>query len=830
MRIVLFLACILGLTAPAQAQDAARVAFDRSVTDAKQAMMSDPGVALTKSEQAVRQARALPPSSDARIAVATGLWLQAESLIYLNELDRAGPLVDQALAIAAAQAPRSKLRGDLTRSRGTIAAIRGDVQGALADFQAAYGLFRAAGETRSQAIALQDIGLIYKDAGDYDRTLRYYAQASELETGDPSFTLTSQNNRAEVLRTIGRSDEAEREYKKALVGARALQSPLLQVRILTNLAATQVEGGKLVAAGQTLASARRLSQAGEAAGWQPFVTGVSAELAAARGDQAGAAALIDRTFQGMDLTTTPLPFREFHALGARVFERLGRAEPALAHLKAYSRLNTEAQTLTASTSSQLLNARFDFANQNLKISQLKQGQLERDIALERQKTRLRTTVLIGLIVAGAIVLALLAVGFVSIRRSRDQVRATNAQLTEANAQLEAALEAKTEFLATTSHEIRTPLNGILGMTQVLLHDRTLAGGVRDRVEVIHGAGETMRALVDDILDLAKMDTGDIAVTTSDTHLHRILDDAVRLWRGHASGKGLSLVADIDDAPHRIRSDPARVRQIVANLLANAIKFTDAGSVRLSARAENTPDGETLLLEVSDTGIGIAPEDHDAVFQAFHQVDGGTTRRFGGTGLGLAIVGNVVEALGGRITLVSALGEGTTFSVRLPLDRIEGAQTLAPAPTDQPNRPVPRTLADARVLMIDPNPVAQGVLRSLLEPVAGLVRVAGSVDAGVDAIEAGEVDHLIIEGKAAIGHDAPPVELLRALVANASTRGVRTTILFAPSEELPANEIAALGATQVILKPVAGTALIAALVEGHSAPTGTTLDARRLDAA
>ncbi|MES2441511.1 MAG: ATP-binding protein [Pseudomonadota bacterium] len=817
MRLVAKLILLLTLAAAPAATfaqsppDPAYARFEAAVADAKSAMMGDPEQALGKADLAIARARDLGSSPKAQVALATAEWLKGEAHIGANQLDKATPVVNEALALAERVAPNTKLHGDLIRSQGAIAAMSGRVQEALADFQRAYGIFQNAREVRSQAITLQDIGQIYWDAGDYPRVLQYYSQAGELYTADPAFSVSAYNNRAEVLRKLGRFDEAEREYNQALAAARTLNSPLLEVRILSNLAATQVEHGKLGPAQATVDRALQLSQAGEAAGWKPFVLGAAAKVAAARGDLPRAAALLQQTFAGADLKTTPLQFREFHEIAASVFERLGQKDLALQHLKAFQRLDSEARNLTASASSQLMSARFDFANQNLRISALKQGQLERDIRIERQQSQFRMIVLIGLLVVGAIVFAVLLISALRIRRSRDYVRAANEVLTEVNGKLEKALKAKTEFLATTSHEIRTPLNGILGMTQILLANRRVEKEIREQIQVVHGAGETMRALVDDILDVAKMETGEIAVASEETRLKDILADAATLWRGHATGKDLTLDVHIDDAPALIRSDGARIRQIVFNLLSNAVKFTPQGTVELKAFVEGPADAETLVLQVVDTGIGI-PEAHlELIFEAFHQVDGGTTRQFGGTGLGLAICRNLSGALGGTITVESVVGEGSTFTVRLPLERMGEEAAEAPA-TGRPT-----SLGTARLLLVEANPMTQGVMRALLDPAVGRLECVADGDEAIVAIDEGRADHLLIEAKSATAEGLGPLDVLRALVECARHAGIPVTILLAPSEELPVEDIARLGATQLVLKPVSGTQLIATMAEAHAAP-------------
>jgi signal transduction histidine kinase len=780
--------------APASPQQAA---FERAIGDAKSAMMmADPQGALGKSDIALQRAAALP-AREAVIGRATALWLKVEANIGLNRLAEAEKLLQQALPLAERHAPNTKLHGDLMRSRAGIAGLHGKMQEALRDYLAAHRIFRAAGEERSQAIALQDIGQLYWEAGDYDRMLRYYQQAKELYDDDPGFSLTTHNNRGEALRMLGREAEAEQEYKAALGDARELGSTLLEMRILSNLARIQAELGKFVDAQRNAERALRLSGNAEAADWRSYVYGTLAKIAVARGQDERAARLIDSAFAGVDLSRTEILDKEFHELAAGIYERLGKTDLALAHLKAFQRLDSEARDLTASASSQLLAARFDFANQNLRISQLKQGQLERDVQMERQRVAYRTTLFTALAVAGAIVLGLVTFAFFQIRRSRNEVRATNTVLTEVNFQLEKALKAKTDFLAMTSHEIRTPLNGILGMTQVMLASPKITGEEREQVQLVYGAGQTMRALVDDILDVAKMEKGEVSVELAPTRLRPILQDAIALWQGQATGKGLLLEADLEAAPALVETDGGKVRQIVFNLLSNAIKFTAEGAVRLIATCDR--DAGTLCLVIEDTGIGIPQEEQGDIFESFHQVDNAMTRQFSGTGLGLAICRNLANALGGTIALESELGKGSRFIVTLPLREGESSARQRPA-----------TLAEARLGVLEANEMKRGMIKGLVQTHVRSVLDLPSGEAAIEQLATGAVDHLLIDAGSATITGEGRLEALAHTIAAATEQGVPTMVLLAPDEELTVEAVAALAPTALLLKPVKGGELMRTL--------------------
>ncbi|WP_052208692.1 ATP-binding protein [Croceibacterium mercuriale] len=766
-----------GPAAPTPAQ----FAFERAIARAKTAMMADPEAALAEADHALVRAAALSGDTG-DVARATALWLRAEALIGLNRLTDANEQVAQALLLADRHAPRTKLQGDLMRARGFIAGERGRPHQSLTDLLTAFRLFRAAGEPRSQALALQDIGQIYWEAGDTERMLRYNRQAEELFPGDPAITLASKNTTGEALRRLGRWQEAEASFAAAMNDARELGSPLLQARVLGNLALAQVDGGKVAAAARNADRALALSRMAEAASWRSTVYGVMAKVAAAKGDNPAAARWLERTFAGLDLTRTDARFREFHEAAAQVYRRLGQLPLAYEHLAASKRIDSEASALTATASSQLMAAQFDFANQNLRIAQLKQGQLERDVQMERQRGRYRTNVFALLGSAAFVLLALMGWATWSIRRSRNQVRDANTVLTGVNAELEGALRAKTDFLAMTSHEIRTPLNGILGMTQVMLARPEIAGETREQVQLVHGAGETMRVLVDDILDLAKMEAGEIGVQLAPTRLQPILDDAVALWRARAAAKGLRLVAELTLGALPVETDGAKLRQILFNLLSNAIKFTATGEVRVLATHD--PAAGHLMLAVEDTGIGIPADQQAHVFEAFHQVDSAMTRQFSGTGLGLAICRNLAGALGGTLTLASEPGHGSRFTLDLPVQEAIVEQS-----------PPPQTLSAARIGIVEADPARRLKLAGLLRPHCAASLPLSDEVAALALLEDGGIDGLLVDAGA-----CRPGTMARLRESSVPT------ILLVAGDSAEGSG----GAMTVLAKPVSGAQLLSAV--------------------
>ncbi|MBU1376554.1 MAG: tetratricopeptide repeat protein [Alphaproteobacteria bacterium] len=784
---------------------AAPDAFETRVAASKSAMMVDPQVAL---REAVAAEKAAGAKSE---RTATAQWLQGEALLRLNRLNDAKPVIAAGLA-AVAKTPNTKLHGDLVMAQAGVQATLGQVQPALQGYQLAYRIFGKAGQPRSQAIALQNIGSIYQDAGDYAKVLQYFAQSAETYPDDPALVLTAHNNIGRAYQAQKKLPEALAEFEKALVSARQMESPLLEAHILTNLASAEVDQGQLESADRRLAQALAITQRDPSArDWQPSVWGVAAALEMKRGHPRAAADLLERTFAGVDLDATTLVERDFHETAFKAYSQLGDNDRALAHLKAFKRLDDEARDLTASTNAALMAAQFDYANQTSRIAKLKAGQLQRDVELAKSRNLITGVLLAGSVLIGLLLLA----GILSVRRSRNAVRVANGKLSSANGALEKALAARTEFLATTSHEIRTPLNGILGMTQVILNDPKLDASLRDKVALVHGSGETMRALVDDILDAAKIETGMVSVVAEEMDLAQLCDETARLWTQRADEKDIGLTLDVANAPARIVQDAGRLRQILFNLMSNAIKFTHEGHVGLSVRAEPSGEGEDLVLAVSDTGIGIPPEWLENVFESFSQVDGSITRTYGGTGLGLAICRSVARAMGGDITIESTVGKGSTFTVRVPLER--APEPVAAAPVE-----APQGLQDCRLLIVDANPLSQAVLRAVMTPLTRTVETVGHWESATS--QGGRFDLVLAEANALGTETAARLEALQGLADAMAPAPVAVMITDAREDEVA--HLLAAGAAQIIRKPIAAPALAEELRAGFDTRAKTDATARR----
>jgi two-component system sensor histidine kinase RpfC len=303
------------------------------------------------------------------------------------------------------------------------------------------------------------------------------------------------------------------------------------------------------------------------------------------------------------------------------------------------------------------------------------------------------------------------------------VRALVTKLFDAIARAEAANQAKRRFISVVSHEMRTPLNAIIGMAE-LMRDTTLTREQADMLQTLRGSSQVMLGLVEDVLDFSKIESGKLLLEHTDFDLHALVNSTSRILQAQARAKSVDFVVSImSEVPPALRGDAHHLRQVLINLAGNAVKFTERGSVTVHVSLQDESDAKVRLkFSVRDTGVGIPPEAQQRIFDSFTQADQSTTRRFGGTGLGTTIAKQLVELMGGRIGLESAVGLGSTFWFEVPFEK-------------QPEKIVSGELAEARVLLVGFPPAhAQAVEQSLATWGAVSVRAA-SIEEGADRMVA-----------------------------------------------------------------------------------------------
>ncbi|HEY1338256.1 MAG TPA: ATP-binding protein, partial [Bryobacteraceae bacterium] len=378
------------------------------------------------------------------------------------------------------------------------------------------------------------------------------------------------------------------------------------------------------------------------------------------------------------------------------------------------------------------------------------------------------------------------------------VQERTAEAVEARDQAVAANRSKSIFLANMSHELRTPLNAILGFSDMVLRDPDLADQHRKDLAIVGNSGEHLLGLIDDVLDMAKIETGSAMLEYTSINLYRLVSDAVNMLRDRARAKELELVVDISPrAPRYIRSDAVKLRQVLTNLVGNAVKYTDEGSVavRLDARPGNDAKHVMLIFDVEDTGLGIAPEDQARVFDPFIQAGGSHSRK--GSGLGLSIARKFVELLGGRIELESAPGRGSRFRVEAPAAIAEASEAVDPTPAVKQVLGLARGQRDYRVLIAEDKPENWMLLQRLLESAGFQVRVAEDGPGSVECFQSWRPDFIWMDLRLPVFGGMEAARRIRGMEGGG---GVKIAAVTASAFASQRDEVLAAGLDDFVRKP------------------------------
>ena len=417
----------------------------------------------------------------------------------------------------------------------------------------------------------------------------------------------------------------------------------------------------------------------------------------------------------------------------------------------------------------------------------------------------------GLLLGGAAVWLGGTLGLIKLaaRRARADILAREGEkndliehLTEARDEARQASLAKSTFLATMSHEIRTPMNGVLGMAQ-LLQRSDLAPAQRQQVDTLIKSGELLMVILNDILDLSKIDAGQMEIAKGPCDVRLLLSEMEAFWAPTASERGLALTLDVStDVPAHVALDARRVRQVLFNLVGNAIKFTREGAVTVTLDVE-APD--QLVFSVSDTGVGIAEQDLPYLFKMFSQADASDVRRFAGAGLGLAICQQLSALMGGEVWVDSMLGRGSTFTLSLPLE-VTGAPAAADIAAQAISEDEAPTLS---ILAADDNPTNLLVLEQLLGAMGFVVKKAGGGREALEALTSQSFDLVLMDIQMP---EMTGIDVLQALRARPGPN--RETPLIAVTADamtLGAERYHELGFAGYVTKPVQVQSLVSAMM-------------------
>lgn len=384
---------------------------------------------------------------------------------------------------------------------------------------------------------------------------------------------------------------------------------------------------------------------------------------------------------------------------------------------------------------------------------------------------------------------------------------------------ESSSRAKSEFLSNMSHEIRTPLNGILGFADLLRKGIDHGDMVKRQkwLNVIHTSGQQLLTLINDILDLSKVEAGQMIIERLRCSPRDIVDEVASLQRPQAAQKGISLdVRLATSLPDTIETDPTRFRQLLTNLVANAIKFTDSGGVTIILRMLESSGNAQIAVDIVDTGVGIPEEKLIAIFDPFVQADSSTSREFGGTGLGLTICRQIVELLGGRISVVSQPGRGSTFTCTVEtgslagIEMLEGQSEKAPVSQEAAVRVKPWETLQGRVLLVDDSEINRLLIGSILRQTSIEVTLAENGQIAVELATRNPFDVILMDMQ---------MPVMDGYVATSTLREKGLDI---PIIALTANAMVedrerafAVGCSRYLTKPVDASVLLEALVEDLS---------------
>ena len=406
-----------------------------------------------------------------------------------------------------------------------------------------------------------------------------------------------------------------------------------------------------------------------------------------------------------------------------------------------------------------------------------------------------------------------------------ELEETKEQLEKATAAAEASNVAKSQFLANMSHEIRTPLNGVLGFADILMEqDEELTREERlEFLSCIQTSGKHLLSVINDILDLSKIESEKIELEYLDYSPHALIGEVISLLRAKAQEKGLRFESQwIGPLPETIKTDPTRLRQLLVNLVGNAIKFTDQGEVTLTARIDQTDERAKLVIEIKDTGTGIPEEKQKTIFEAFQQADNSITRQFGGTGLGLSISKQLAVAMGGDITVDSTPGEGSTFTVTIDIGPLAGTKMLeapladgvaSPARNNQDDTQNSELSVSTRILLVEDGEINRKLILALFNQ-AGLtnVDVAENGEIGLQRTREKEYDIILMDMQMPIMDGYTATQKLREM-------GLETPIIALTAHAMKGDldKCLAAGCTDYLSKPIDEKQLFKKIARLTSAP-------------
>lgn len=646
-------------------------------------------------------------------------------------------VADETISSGLAEKAPAPIAAEFEASAGWIKAVSGDSGEAFEHYQKAHGHWSALGDDNNLARLYSYLAYLYKQAGDNERAWRYYASAWELLENTPasySHALVLTNWGYSLIES-DRPEEALQILNKAVVIADEMNNERITAFVYENKAAAEIRVGDIEAAEESITVAEKIAERLQLADVMSSLSAAKALLALDRGDFYKAAEHAEHQLKS-DIDRGDISeLRNAHELMAQVREAQGRSRDALHHLREYVRYGEQINSEQARNRGAIADGELNLVKREQEIAELRLAQKTSEERLARGRLIALAMMALAVVVGAALIIVLFL--YRAQRRAKTLADKRAKQLAVSEEKANAANRSKSEFLASISHEIRTPLNGVLGMAQALAMD-DLPRPQQEKVDIILDSGKTLTALLNDVLDLSKIEAGKLEISPIDGDLRDSLSRIHNLWRARADEKGIDLTLTIDDSVSpRLRFDPVRVRQCISNLISNAVKFTQDGAVNVHVEAAGVSPGEQILsISVTDTGIGMSKDTIGRLFTPFSQADSSTTRDFGGTGLGLSIARKLARLMDGDLTVTSQTGAGSTFTLRFKAEISEEKEAAEKAADAAHNSAIPESLTGLRILVVDDNAVNRQICRLML----GLADpVVTEAENGLKALEALEQD-------------------------------------------------------------------------------------------
>jgi signal transduction histidine kinase/ActR/RegA family two-component response regulator len=542
-------------------------------------------------------------------------------------------------------------------------------------FLKALPIFEEINEQRGVAVLFGSLGMINQQKGEYELALEYLTKNIDIfnSLGDYLSLAESYLIMGQLDKQFGRADEAIEKLNNALFYAETSKDLNNKTMILIELGLMSLELKNYPDAVAHLDEALLLAQSLE----------------------------VKENEMGV------------HDAFTKLYKETGEIDKSLAHLEDYNKIRDQLYPLSHGEELLKIQNQFEVERRESELNSLRRIQAENNLKMERESTRLNTA--IAAIIFVVMLVVVMAIRYNAKANAAKQMAHHNGQLLEIGKELENVSKVKSDFLANTSHEIRTPLNGILGMV-TLLSQSSMSGTQKEQVRAIELSGKKLLDLVNDLLDLTKIEAGKIEINYAPMNIASSIATELAIWDEMAKADNLELKVNIsDDLPFKVTGASARIVQVLTNLVGNAVKFTQSGSVKLSISIEKDFGQEVLVLfEVEDTGIGIAEDKLDILFERFSQIDSGFSRSFQGTGLGLAISRDLVRIMNGSIGVDSIEGEGSSFWFRLPMHINDRDKPRNEVELNVYNSKKSNELQVFNILVAEDNAINQAVIKGMLE--------------------------------------------------------------------------------------------------------------------